>query len=254
MRFVVRERTKAIEVLALNRPERRNALGEDLLEDLESAIENAAADRAVNVIVLAGNGPGFSAGADLKDYAARTSQERAVLDRRLGAFVRSLALIEKPVVSAVEGFAMGAGFMLAAACDVVVTSSAARWHLPEVSLGWLPGFGLNALAMRVGPVAARFLTWNASAIQGEEAFRLGLADIVADPDETARDAALRYAAVLADLPPHAVRTTKQYFAPLISSGSEVMDSLANRSFAQDVQHETAQANMNRFRRGKQAQA
>ncbi|MBB4373505.1 enoyl-CoA hydratase/carnithine racemase [Bradyrhizobium sp. cir1] len=246
MKFVSREYEDKVEILAMNRPERRNALGEDMLKDLIESVGRAANDKDVNVILLAGNGPGFSAGADLKDFSAGDINDTFDLNRRLGAFVRSLALVRKPVVCAVDGFALGGGFMLAASCDVVITARGARWHLPEVSLGWLPGFGLESLAARVGPFVARALSWSPTAIDGVEAHRLGLADILSSPTEAARDTALRYAKGLAKMPPHAVRTTKQFFSTSITARAEVMDDLANRYFAQDISHETARANMQRF--------
>lgn len=246
MKFVTKDHDGNVEILTMNRPERRNALGEDILRDLAESVDRAASDKDVNVILLAGNGPGFSAGADLKDFSAGGIDGTFNLNGRLGAFVRSLTLIRKPVVCAVDGFALGGGLMLAASCDVVVTAPTTRWHLPEVSLGWLPGFGLNTLAARVGPFVARSLSWSPTAIDGVEAHRLRLADILSLPHETAREVALHYAKGLAAMPPHAVLTTKQFFAAPIATGAEVMDDLANRYFAQDILHETARANMQRF--------
>nr|WP_246732513.1 enoyl-CoA hydratase/isomerase family protein [Bradyrhizobium yuanmingense] len=230
----------------MNRPERRNALGEDILKDLHETVDRAANDKDVNVIMLAGNGPGFSAGADLKDFSAGDINDTFDLNRRLGAFVRSLALVRKPIVCAVDGFALGGGFMLAASCDVVVTAPVTRWHLPEVSLGWLPGFGLDTLATRVGPFAARSLSWSPTAIDGVEAHRLGLADILSLPTETAREVALHYAKNLAAMPVHAVLTTKQFFSTSVTARAEVMDDLANRYFAHDILHETARTSLQRF--------
>ncbi|WGD53542.1 enoyl-CoA hydratase/isomerase family protein [Bradyrhizobium sp. CB1650] len=246
MKFVSIDCEDKVQILAMNRPERRNALGEDMLKDLLESVDKAASDTAVNVILITGNGPGFSAGADLKDFSAGDINATSDLNHRLGAFVRSLALVRKPVVCAVDGFALGGGLMLAASCDVVVTAPKARWHLPEVSLGWLPGFGLQTLAARVGPFAARSLSWSPTAIDGLEAHRLGLADSLSSPTETAREAALRYAKGLASMPPHAVLTTKQFFSTSVAARAEVMDDLANRCFVQDIQHGTAQANMKRF--------
>ncbi|MBP0111049.1 enoyl-CoA hydratase/isomerase family protein [Bradyrhizobium vignae] len=254
VKFVSREYEDKVELLAINRPERRNALGEDILKDLVESVGRAANDEDVNVILLAGNGPGFSAGADLKDFSAGGINDTFDLNRRLGAFVRSLALVRKPVVCAVDGFALGGGLMLAASCDVVVTARLTRWHLPEVSLGWLPGFGLDTLAARVGPFAARSLSWSPTAIDGVEAHRLGLADILSPATETAREAALRYAKALAAMPPHAVLTTKQFFSTSVTARAEVMDDLANRYFSQDILHETARANMQRFLPKKAADA
>ncbi|MVT55540.1 enoyl-CoA hydratase/isomerase family protein [Bradyrhizobium yuanmingense] len=246
MKFVTRDYVDKVEILAMNRPERRNALGEDILKDLHETVDRAANDKDVNVIMLAGNGPGFSAGADLKDFSAGDINDTFDLNRRLGAFVRSLALVRKPIVCAVDGFALGGGFMLAASCDVVVTAPVTRWHLPEVSLGWLPGFGLDTLATRVGPFAARSLSWSPTAIDGVEAHRLGLADILSLPTETAREVALHYAKNLAAMPVHAVLTTKQFFSTSVTARAEVMDDLANRYFAHDILHETARTSLQRF--------
>lgn len=122
MKFVSIECEDKVQILAMNRPERRNALGEDMLKDLLESVDEAAGDTTVNVILIAGNGPGFLAGADLKDFSAGNINDTFDLNRRLGAFVRSLALVRKPVVCAVDGFALGGGLMLAASCDVVVTT------------------------------------------------------------------------------------------------------------------------------------
>jgi enoyl-CoA hydratase/carnithine racemase len=154
--------------------------------------------------------------------------------------------MDKPVVAGIEGFALGGGFLLALSCDVVVTAPSTRWHLPEVSIGWIPPWGLQALVARVGPVAARRLAWGGDSFDGQEAFRLGVADHLSGPDESARDAALRVARKLAALPAPAVASTKQFFAPLVSGAGESSDALANRLFLADCRHPDAKATLNRF--------
>jgi enoyl-CoA hydratase/carnithine racemase len=162
------------------------------------------------------------------------------------SLTRSFAMLDTPLIAGVDGFALGGGFVLAISCDVVVTSADARWHLPEVSIGWIPPWGLQALVARVGPVVARRLTWGAEAFDGREAHRVGIADYVAGPSETVLDAALHRAAQLAALPQPAVSSTKQFFAPLIGGTGETFDVAANRMFANDCGHPVAQATLKRF--------
>ena len=159
---------------------------------------------------------------------------------------RSIVHMNKPVVAGVEGFALGGGFVLAVSCDVVVSDPSARWHLPEVTIGWIPPWGIQALVARVGPVTARRLVWGADPFDGREAHRLGVADYLAEPGETVREAALRVAKGLAALPAEAVASTKQFFAPLVSGQGESLDAWANRPFLADCGHPAAKATLNRF--------
>jgi enoyl-CoA hydratase/carnithine racemase len=161
------------------------------------------------------------------------------------AFARSISQLSKPVIAAVEGFAMGGGFALATSCDIVVTSSACRWHLPEVQIGWIPPWGLEPLTARVGAVAARRLTWGAEPIDGTEAHRLGVADYLA-PAGGALGIATSLAERLAALPASAVASTKRYYAPLVVGTAESRDAEANRLFLEDCQHEVARATLAKY--------
>src|SRR4051812_19888087 len=247
MNFVNVERSGKVATIAINRPERRNALGTDVLEALTGAIGELSEGDDVNVILLTAVAPGFSAGADLKAFSDDDFAKVPRRKLRMGASVRSLPLLEKPVIAAVDGFALGGGLMLAASCDIVVTAPTTRWQLPEVSLGWLPGFGLQSLAQRVGVFAARRLAWGEQPIDGHEAHRLGLADILAGDGETARDIGMRQAIALSSLPPHAVASTKAFFAPIASESGEPLDVLANRMYCLDARHPAAQATKKRFK-------
>src|SRR5262249_47723814 len=98
----------------------------------------------------------------------------------------------------------------------------------------------------VGPVAARRLAWGADSFDGQEALRIGIADYLSGPDESARDAALRIARQLAALPAPAVASTKQFFAQLVSGAGESLDATANRQFLADCRQPDAKATLNRF--------
>jgi enoyl-CoA hydratase/carnithine racemase len=162
-----------------------------------------------------------------------------------GAMARQIGLIDKPVIAAVEGFAIGGGFILAASCDVVVTASSARWHLPEVPIGWLTPWGLGALVARVGPVKARLLCWALEPFDGTEAERLGVADHVVAPG-VARAAAMALAHKLCALPAPSVIATKRFFAPLALKDAETLDAEANRLFAENCAHGAARATLARY--------
>ena len=240
------EQAGDIAVLTIDRPARRNALGQQVIEELFAALDRADRDGATRVIVLTGSAPGFCAGSDLKELAGTDLAGMGAHEARTAVLARSIALMNKPVVGGIAGFALGGGCVLAACCDVVVSEPSARWHLPEVAIGWIPPWGIQALVARVGPVAARRLVWGAEPFDGREAHRLGIADHLAEPDETARDAALRVATRLAALPPQAVASTKQFFAPLVSGHGESLDAWANRLFLADCSHPAAKATLNRF--------
>jgi enoyl-CoA hydratase/carnithine racemase len=240
------EQAGEIAVLTIDRPERRNALGQQLIEELRNEFDRADQDPNTRVIVLTGSAPGFCAGSDLKELAGMDLASMGTHEAHTAALARSIALMNKPVVAGVEGFALGGGFVLAVSCDVVVSDSSARWHLPEVMIGWIPPWGIQALVARVGPVAARRLVWGVDPFDGAEAHRLGVADYLAQPGESVREAAIRVGTRLAALPAQAVVSTKQFFAPIVSGQGESLDACANRLFLADCGHPAAKATLNRF--------
>jgi len=240
------EQAGDVAILTIDRPARRNALGQQLIEELTSELDRADRDPATRVIVLTGSAPGFCAGSDLKELAGMDLAGMGAHEAHTATLARSIALMNKPVVAGVDGFALGGGFVLAISCDIVVSSPSTRWHLPEVAIGWIPPWGIQALVARVGPVVARRLVWGADAFDGQEAHRLGVADYLAEAGEPVRDAALRVASRLAALPAQAVASTKQFFAPLASGQGESLDAWANRLFLADCGHPAAKATLNRF--------
>lgn len=231
-------------ILTIDRPDRRNAISKELVVSLREALVRCDEDPEVSVVVLTGAPPGFCAGSDLKELATMDLAGMCQHEAESAALARLIGLIDKPVVAAVDGFALGGGFVLAISCDVVVTGRAARWHLPEVSIGWIPPWGLETLAARVGPVAARRLTWGAESIDGIEAHRLGLADVLADGAALAEATAV--AQRLVKLPAPAVAATKRYFSQSIGTAGEARDTLANRMFAENCRYEVAKATLTRF--------
>lgn len=234
-----------VSILTINRPHRRNALSEDTVRALQKALRENDANPEVRVTILTGSAPGFCSGSDLKELATMDLQGMCVHEAETAAFCRSISQLRKPVIAAVEGFALGGGFEFAISCDLVVTGENCRWHLPEVKNGWIPPWGLEVLLTRVSVVAARRLTWGGEELNGVEAHRIGLVDYVA-PDGQALETALAVAQRVAALPDVAVDATKSYFAAHSARDGETGDNLANRMFEDNCKHPIAQATLKRF--------
>ncbi len=235
-----------IAVLTIDRPKARNALNSELVERLATSLQEFDGDPGVLAVVLEGTPPGFCAGSDLKELGQMDVGEMRVHEARTAAVARGVALLDTPVIAAVEGFALGGGFTLAISCDVVVSATGANWAMPEVSIGWIPPWGLGALTARVGPVTARLLTWGIEPIDGAEAHRLGVVDHVTE-DGQASARARDLAGKISRLPAPAVTSTKRFFAQLVLESGEVLDAEASRLFGEDCSHEQAQETLESFR-------
>jgi enoyl-CoA hydratase/carnithine racemase len=232
-------------IVSLNRPERRNAMDRNLVAALVKAVRRLDADPQIAVIVLNGRSPGFCAGSDLKFIGRLSLDDTCRFEAETGDMARLLGFLRKPVIASVEGFALGGGFILAISCDLVVSADTARWHLPEVPIGWLTPWGLNALISRVGAVSARKLCFASEAFDGREAKRLGLVDHLAAADH-ADETAIALAERMALLPETAVVATKRFFMPDILGRAEVLDVQANEVFADNCRHPVARATLERF--------
>ncbi len=205
------ERTEGdVRWLVLNRPHRLNAVSEPLYEALVAALGRAGDDPDVRAVLLTGAGRAFSAGADLKAHAERdrTPEEReryAALAQRANAALQTLP---KPVVAAVNGPAVGAGLELALSCDLVVVAADAKLRLPELQLGTFFGGGVaHTLVQRAGLAAARRILYLGEFFTGDDARRLGVADVVVPAGEVA-DAARDLASRLATAAPTSFRLAK----------------------------------------------
>jgi len=196
--------------IRLNRPHRLNAVVQQLYDELIAALADAVADRSVRVVMLTGEGRAFCVGADLKEHKAG----RTAFDRRqylLGEqqVCARLLRLEKPVVAAVNGYALGAGAEMALAADFLLMAESAQIGLPEVSIGNFLGGGVTWLLPRlVGLAKARELVFLGERIKGEEAVRIGLANRVL-PDEGFLDAARAFAEQLAGKAPLSMRLAKE---------------------------------------------
>jgi enoyl-CoA hydratase/carnithine racemase len=207
MAMVSAEVRGAVGLARLDRPEVRNALSPELIEELASTCERWDEDPAVRCIVIAGGDDWFAAGADIRVMAQRTFAE--ALTSPTARFWPRLAAIRTPLVAAVSGYALGGGCELAMACDMIVASEEAQFGQPEILLGIIPGGGgTQRLARVMGKQRAMELVLTGRRIRASEANELGIVTKLAPPDAWL-DAALELAATVAERPALAVRLGKQ---------------------------------------------
>ena len=207
-------------VLTLDYPARRNALAMPMRQGLIDAMERIEGDPEVRAVVLTGAGGVFSAGGDISGMNAAdlaAGRERFRVTHRL---VRLLVKSSKPIVAAVEGYAVGAGLSLALCCDTIVAAADARFAAGFGRVGLVADFGmLHTLPLRVGQGRARQVLLYGERLDGNEALRIGLVDQVTAPGE-ALAAALERARAFHGAAPLPVAMTKQYLAAGLDAALE----------------------------------
>jgi enoyl-CoA hydratase/carnithine racemase len=201
------ELSDRIGVVTIDRPEKRNALSPDVMEQLAAAVERLDGDDEVRCVVIAGSDEVFAAGADIKAMAERSFQQ--VLEASTVGFWHRIASCRTPLIAAVSGFALGGGCELALLCDMIVASETAEFGQPEITLGIIPGGGgTQRLARVIGKQRAMELVLTGRRINEAEAERFGIVNVVA-PKGQWLEQAVELAAVVARRPPLAVRMAKQ---------------------------------------------
>ena len=208
MAFVEFEQRGAIGVITMNRPEALNALNDQVLKDLDAVLDQAQSNEEVLVLILTGAGRSFVAGADIsqmKDFTPVEAKQFGMYGN--GVFLK-LENFPKPVIAAVNGFALGGGCELAMACDIRLASEKAKFGQPEVGLGITPGFGgTQRLARIVGVSNAMELILTAKNVNAQQAKEIGLVSHVYPPEEL-MDKAMELAQAIAANAQVAVRQSK----------------------------------------------
>jgi enoyl-CoA hydratase len=196
--------------VTLDRPDSLNAVNAELTRGVGEAFARANGDPAVRVVVLDANGRAFCAGADLKDPDTHSGDDLlAHLEPAAGGGLESVAACPKPVVVAAQGWCVGAGVELVLAADIAVVSEDAKFFLPQVALGIVPGAGgMSRLLRKVGPTWAHRLVMLGEKIPAELALRIGLVSEIV-PRESLAERATEIAATLAATPPAAQRLAKE---------------------------------------------
>ncbi len=186
---VVLDSNGKIAVLTFNRPEVLNALSSNVLKEINDVLDKVKADKNIYALIITGNGKSFIAGADIAEMKNMIPEEARVFAELGLSVFRKIELMEKPVIAAVNGFALGGGCELAMSCDIRIASEKAKFGQPEVGLGITPGFaGTQRLSRLAGMAKAKELIFTGNIITAAEAEKIGLVNKVVTPEELMNEA------------------------------------------------------------------
>jgi enoyl-CoA hydratase/carnithine racemase len=195
-------------VVTLRRPDVLNAMDLDVFDELAVVADKITGQEGIRVVVVRGEGRAFSSGIDTSALGSGDVPTEQLVARAQNGF-RKFAALPMPTVAAVHGYALGAGLQLALACDLRVVTKSAQMGLLEANYGIIPDLGgTQLLTQLVGPGRAKKMIWLAEKVDGTEAHRIGLAEVVCE-DDGLEDAVEQLAAALELAPPIAARHVKR---------------------------------------------
>lgn len=200
-----------VATITINRPEKYNALNVAIVKKLRELFKQAEDDATVRVVILTGTGEkAFAAGADITEFKEKNSETVRPLADNGQELCKFIEAMSKPVIAAVNGFALGGGCEVAMACDIRYASSNAKFGQPEINLGIIPGFGGTVrLARLIGLGIAKELNFTGDQIDAAEAHRIGLVNRVFESVEALREGTSKLAGKLAKKPGVAIKLAKQ---------------------------------------------
>lgn len=171
--------------ITINRPDKLNALNRQTVQEIGEAVKKANADKSVSAMIITGEGPkAFAAGADIKEFMGLTKEQGMAMAKAGQDVFQHIENSPKPVVAAVNGFALGGGCELAMACHLRIASEHAKFGQPEVNLGLIPGYGgTQRLVRYIGRSKALEFMMTAEMINAQKALELGLVNYVVPPEE-----------------------------------------------------------------------
>lgn len=222
-KYIIAERADRISIVKINRPDVYNAVNVEAILELEQAMKDLNDDKSVHVIIITGEGKAFVSGSDisrLRTMDAIAAREYSQTGQRVLSYIENM---EKPVIAAVNGFALGSGCELAMACDIRIASEKAKFGQPEVKLGLIPGHaGTQRLARLVGVGKAKELIFTGDTIDAQEALRIGLVNQVVSPEALIEEVK-KLANKIMEVSPTAVRIAKT----VINRGADANLTTAN---------------------------
>jgi len=207
---IIFEKSEGYGVISINRPKALNALNKDVFEELDYILDIILKDDDIRVLIVTGSGDkSFIAGADIAHMLPMSSAQGKEWGEIGQGVLNKIEQLPKPVIAAVNGFALGGGCELAMACDIRIASTKAKFGQPEVTLGIIPGFaGTQRLPRLVGKGRAKELLFTAETIDAQEAYRIGLVNKVVAA-ETLMNTAITMAKKIMKAAPYAVQLCKE---------------------------------------------
>jgi enoyl-CoA hydratase len=230
-------------MITLNRPQARNALNHQLMREVMDALEAFDGDENIGAMVITGSDKVFAAGADIKEMADQSVTD--MMDRDHVAVFGKIRTIQKPVIAAVSGWALGAGCEVALACDLIVASESAKFGQPEITIGVIPGAGgTQRLTRAVGKAIAMEMILNNRTLSAQEALQFGLVNRLVPVSEYLNEA-IKLAEEIAWRAPLAVRAAKrminQSYERMLSEGLDEEKQAFYSLFASEDQKEGMRA-------------
>lgn len=224
------EKEGKVGILKINNPKALNTLNSEILKELDSAIDIIQADDEIYVLIITGEGRAFVAGADISEMKDLNSIEGRSFGKLGSDIFRKIEIMDKPVIAAVNGFALGGGCELAMCCDIILAGENAKFGLPEVTLGISPGFGATQrLPKLVGIAKAKELIYTGNIIKSDEATKIGLANRVY-PQEELMDEALKMANKIASASQTAIKYSKRAIDISVDTNIDIGTSFENDAF------------------------
>ncbi|MEM2148135.1 MAG: enoyl-CoA hydratase-related protein [Candidatus Bathyarchaeia archaeon] len=216
-KYIIYEKNEGVATITLNRPEALNAFSEEVVNEVIRALEDVKADENIRVVVLTGAGEkAFSAGADIKAMKGMNALKARKLSQTGEKLCVALENLEKPVIAAINGYALGGGLEVAMACDLRIASENARMGQTEINIGLIPGWGgTQRLTRLIGMTKAKELVFTGKIIDAKTAEQLGLVNMVV-PQDKFRETVQQFAVELAQKAPVAIKVAKA----LINKGAE----------------------------------
>lgn len=217
-KYIIYEKSEGIATITLNRPEALNAFNREVVDEVLQALGDAKKDENIRVVILTGAGErAFSTGADIKAMRGMNALKARELSLMGSRICGALESFEKPVIAAINGYALGGGLETAMACDFRIASEKARMGQTEINIGLIPGWGgTQRLTRLIGKTKAKELIYTGKMIDAKTAEQLGLVNMVAPADEFMA-AVRRFAAELATKAPVALKVAKS----LIDKGADM---------------------------------
>lgn len=230
-------------LITLNRPQALNALNNQLMYEVMDALDTFDKDESVGAVVITGSEKAFAAGADIKEMAEKTTLQ--MMDTDHVAIFGRIRTIQKPVIAAVSGWALGGGCEVALSCDMIVASDSAKFGQPEITIGVIPGAGgTQRLIRAVGKALAMEMILNNRTLSAQEALQYGLVNRVVPVSDFLNEA-LKLAEEIASRAPLAVRAAKRMinrsYESFLSAGLEEEKQVFYGLFSTEDQKEGMQA-------------
>ena len=217
-KYIIYEKSEATATIMLNRPEALNAFSKEVVDEVLQALDDIGKDENIRVVILIGAGEkAFSAGADIKAMKGMNALKARELSQMGEKLCNALENLEKPVIAAINGYALGGGLEAAMACDLRIASENARMGQTEINIGLIPGWGgTQRLTRLIGRTKAKELVFTGKMIDAKTAEQLGIVNMVVPADKF-KEAVHQFASELAQKAPVALKVAKA----LINKGAEI---------------------------------